>query len=50
VHLEAAGIDKMIILKWIFKKWNGDMEWIHLTQDRDKWLALLKTVMDLRVP
>jgi hypothetical protein len=50
LHLEAAGIDKMIILKWIFKRYNGDMDWIHLTQDRGKWLALLKTVMDLRVP
>jgi len=22
-HLEYLGVDKMIILKWIFKKWNG---------------------------
>jgi hypothetical protein len=34
-HLEDAGIDGMITLKWIFKKWNGGMNWIDLAQDRD---------------
>jgi hypothetical protein len=28
----------------------GDVDWIHLAQDRDKWLALVNTVMNLRVP
>jgi hypothetical protein len=28
----------------------GDVDWIHLAQDRDKWRALLNTVMNLRVP
>jgi hypothetical protein len=28
----------------------GDVEWIHLAQDRDRWLALVNTVMNLRVP
>jgi hypothetical protein len=27
-----------------------DMDWIELAQDRDRWLALLDTVMNLRVP
>jgi hypothetical protein len=27
----------------------GGMDWIHLAQDRDKWKALVKTVMNLRV-
>jgi hypothetical protein len=28
----------------------GDVDWIHLAQDRDRWWALVKTVMNLRVP
>jgi hypothetical protein len=28
----------------------GGMDWIHLAQDRYQWSALVKTVMNLRVP
>jgi hypothetical protein len=28
----------------------GDMDWIDLAQDRDKWKDLVITVMNLRVP
>jgi hypothetical protein len=28
----------------------GDVDWIHLAQDRDKWGALVNTVMNHRVP
>jgi hypothetical protein len=27
----------------------GDADWIHLAQDRDKWQAVVNTVMNLRV-
>jgi hypothetical protein len=29
--------------------WDG-MDWIHLIQDQDKWLALVNMVMNLQVP
>jgi hypothetical protein len=28
----------------------GDVDWIHLSQNMDRWRALVNTVMNLRVP
>jgi hypothetical protein len=45
------GIDGRIILKWIFEKWNGgDLDWIGLAEDRDRWWALVNVVMNFWVP
>jgi hypothetical protein len=35
VRLEDLGVDGRIILKSIFKRWHGGMDWITLAQDRD---------------
>jgi hypothetical protein len=48
-HLEDPGVDGRIILKWIFKKWDGGMEWIDRAQDRDRWRAVVNAVMNLLV-
>jgi hypothetical protein len=29
---------------------SGDVDWIHLAQDRDRGRAVVNTVMNLRVP
>jgi hypothetical protein len=50
-HLVDPGISGRIILRRIFRKWDvGGMDWIGLTQDRDRWRALVTAIMNLRVP
>ena len=49
-HLQDLDVDGRIVLKWIFKKWNGAMSWIYLAQDRDRWQALVNAVMNFQVP
>jgi hypothetical protein len=39
-----------IILKRIFKKRDGGMEWIDLAEDRDRQRAAVNLVLNLRVP
>jgi hypothetical protein len=34
-HLDDLGEDGKIILRWIFKKWDGGMDCIDLAHDRD---------------
>jgi hypothetical protein len=37
-------------IKMDFRKiWFGDVDWIHWAQDRDRWQALVNTVMSFRV-
>jgi hypothetical protein len=46
-HVGDRGVDGRI-LRWTFGKWG--MEWIELTQDRDRWRLLVNAVMNVLVP
>jgi hypothetical protein len=39
-HLEDPDIDGGLILRWIFRKWDGRLGLIDLAQDRDRWRLL----------
>ena len=48
-HLEEPIVGGRIILRWIFRKWDGGgMDWTELAQDSDWWWALVNAVMNLR--
>jgi hypothetical protein len=49
-HLGDPGVDGRIILRRVFGKWDGGMNWIELAQDRDRWRPLVNAVMNLRFP
>jgi len=49
-HFKDPGLDRRIILRWIFTKWDGGMDWIDLAQDRDMMAGTCEGVMNLRVP
>jgi hypothetical protein len=48
--LENLGVDGRITLKWIFKKWDGGIDWIYLAHNRDRECAVVNTIMILRFP
>jgi hypothetical protein len=37
-------------IKFMFKKWYGEIVWILLAQDRDRRRALVNALMNVRVP
>ena len=50
-HLENPDMDETIILRWIFRKWDGGggTDWIDLAQDRDRWQAFVNMLTNLQV-
>jgi hypothetical protein len=49
-HLEDAGVDGSIILKWILRKWDEGTYRIDLAQRRDRCWVLVNAVMNLLFP
>jgi hypothetical protein len=49
-HLDDPGVDGKTILRGIFKKCDGGMDWIELVQDRNRRGALVNAVMNILVP
>ena len=50
-HWGDQDVDGRIILRRILRKWErGCGDWMELAQDRDRWRALVSTVMNFRVP
>jgi hypothetical protein len=45
--LEDPSVNGRVILKWIFEKWDGGMDWIDLAQDRHKWRAVVNSVIEI---
>jgi hypothetical protein len=47
--MEDTGVDGRIILRWIFRKWDGGKERIDLAQDRDRWKTFINAIMNFWV-
>jgi hypothetical protein len=47
--LEDLGVDCRILLEWLVDIGWEDAKWTDLAQYRDKWLTVVKTVMNIGV-
>jgi hypothetical protein len=49
-HLEDLDVDRRIISKWRFEKWNEGVDWIDLAQDMGTRGTVVNAVINLWVP
>ena len=47
--MEDLGICGMLIVRWILRNRRGDVEWIDVAHDKDRWCALVNAGMNLQV-
>ena len=47
--MEFPDVDGRTILKWMYKKYDGDLEWNDMAQDRNMWRDA-KAAVKLRDP
>jgi hypothetical protein len=48
-HSEDLGVDGRIILKYLREIGCDILDWIDVAEDRDRWRALVNTVMNVGV-
>jgi hypothetical protein len=48
-HLEDQGVGGKMGSEFVREIGLGGVDWIRLAQDRDRWLAVVSVVMNLRV-
>jgi hypothetical protein len=48
-HVEDTSVDWRIMLKWIFDKLDGSIDWIGLAQNKNRLRAFVNAVMNLWV-
>jgi hypothetical protein len=50
-HWEDQDVGGWIILGWILERLGWvDVDWIGLAKDRNRWRALVNSILNLRVP
>ena len=49
-HLEDLSADERVILKWVFNKWDENIDWIDVVEDGNRWQAVVNTVMNFLFP
>jgi len=49
-NLEDTGLEERLVFKCVFKRQDCGLDWVDLTQDTDRWWAVVMAVSKLLVP